>query len=147
MLQSDQNFAIETASNAVRAQEKSEQAGYHKGLAHAVKQELDAHKGYSSKHHSAAVIINPSSPAATHITTLSAHTRHRIAAMLLCCALLVVCCAHAVCAQLCHPPVVVFLFLLCCVDITCVAVVRCRGTWNVIVGKSFGAFVTHETKT
>jgi hypothetical protein len=43
--QSDQNFAIETAATAVRAQEKSEQAAYHKSLAHAVKKEFDAQKG------------------------------------------------------------------------------------------------------
>jgi hypothetical protein len=47
-LQSDQNFAIETAAGAVRAQEKEggEQAVYNKGLAQAVKKELDAQKGW-----------------------------------------------------------------------------------------------------
>eukprot|EP00603_Paraphysomonas_imperforata_P005705 CAMPEP_0114426642 /NCGR_PEP_ID=MMETSP0103-20121206/7911_1 /TAXON_ID=37642 ORGANISM="Paraphysomonas imperforata, Strain PA2" /NCGR_SAMPLE_ID=MMETSP0103 /ASSEMBLY_ACC=CAM_ASM_000201 /LENGTH=65 /DNA_ID=CAMNT_0001595625 /DNA_START=142 /DNA_END=336 /DNA_ORIENTATION=+ len=43
--ESDQNFAIETATAAVRTQEKSEHATYHKGLAQAVKKEFDAQKG------------------------------------------------------------------------------------------------------
>ncbi len=74
MNEADQIFVIETASNAVRAQEKGQGEGiggvvhtkYHKHIAEAVKKELDQHRG---------------------------------------------------------------------------------GTWNVIVGKSFGAFVTHESKT
>mmetsp|Transcript_19952 Transcript_19952/g.28677 ORF Transcript_19952/g.28677 Transcript_19952/m.28677 type:complete len:101 (+) Transcript_19952:123-425(+) len=66
MNENDQNFVIEVASNALRVQEKGEQARYHKNIAQIVKQELDTQKG---------------------------------------------------------------------------------GTWNVIVGKSFGSFVTHETKT
>ena len=45
-MQNDQNFVIEVASNALRVQEKGEQARYHKNIAQIVKQELDTQKGY-----------------------------------------------------------------------------------------------------
>ena len=43
--QSDQSFAIETASNAIRAQDKSEHSMYNKDLAQTIKKEFDAQKG------------------------------------------------------------------------------------------------------
>jgi dynein light chain LC8-type len=66
MLEAEQAFAIEIATNALKTQEKSEKTLYHKDIAKIVKEEFDTTKG---------------------------------------------------------------------------------GTWNVIVGRSFGSFVTHETKT
>jgi dynein light chain LC8-type len=66
MTEADQAMVVEIASNALRAQEKSERTIYHKDVAQMVKQDLDNQKG---------------------------------------------------------------------------------GTWNVICGRSYGSFVTHETKT
>ncbi len=42
----DQNFVIDIATNSLRAQEKGEQAKFHKNIAQIVKQELDTQKGY-----------------------------------------------------------------------------------------------------
>jgi hypothetical protein len=43
--QADQNLTVELAMNALRVQEKSENAKYHKNLAQSIKQELDSQKG------------------------------------------------------------------------------------------------------
>jgi hypothetical protein len=71
------------ATNSLRAQEKGEQAKFHKNIAQIVKQELDSQKGF----------VIGSFPLLHFVLT-----------------------SHS-------------------------------GTWHVIVGRSFGSFVTHETKT
>ncbi len=45
MLEADQLYAVETASNALRTQEKSETALYHKDVAEIIKKDFDTNKG------------------------------------------------------------------------------------------------------
>ena len=45
MNDADQALVIETASNALKTQDKGEQASYHKDIAQIIKQELDKSKG------------------------------------------------------------------------------------------------------
>ena len=45
MVQADQAFAVETASNALRTTEKSESVVYHKDVAEIIKREFDSTKG------------------------------------------------------------------------------------------------------
>ena len=45
-VKADQVFAIDTAANAIKAQDKGEQARYYKDIAEMVKRELDTQRGY-----------------------------------------------------------------------------------------------------
>ena len=54
--QADQTFAIETATNAIRTQEKSEITLYHKDIAEVVKKEFDSVKGYAVNLHHKLII-------------------------------------------------------------------------------------------
>jgi hypothetical protein len=45
MNEADQGMVIEIASNALRAQEKSERTIYHKDVSQMIKQDLDTQKG------------------------------------------------------------------------------------------------------
>jgi hypothetical protein len=85
MSESDQNFAVELATNALKNQ--GENSSYHKDVAQVMKTELDNVKGYVIRYFIPFILF-------------------------------------AIISKLFR-----------------------SGTWNVIVGRSFGSFVTHETKT